>query len=251
MWSQVFGNLQSDLSEFAKELSVGVKQTTSTTSVESPDTHSEDGSLQNDIVGTSHKNTKDSISQNKTQVVDTDKVEMPANQSTQLDKTFLLDWASSADEDDDDDDIAAEWEQVTNATVKQSDGALPSATVSDEKSNLSRSMQVTGEASNVHKKTHVDLSAKHQAEVESLRSKLLKSQQRVDEQEKELQQATVQITMLNKKIENQNNELRSLHSRVKELTELSAKLREATTITSSDKEGQLKTNANEVPITTK
>eukprot|EP00750_Incisomonas_marina_P001890 INCI11764.1.p1 GENE.INCI11764.1~~INCI11764.1.p1 ORF type:complete len:253 (+),score=71.09 INCI11764.1:189-947(+) len=121
MWSNVFSNLQSDLSDFAKELSSGVPkakedETVPTTNDSATQNTSEEEhqSLRAAAVGdTSQASIADAGKEGNVETRN------PEEKSS----TFLLDWASSSEDDDDDDDVASEWEQVTKTALSSGLGS--------------------------------------------------------------------------------------------------------------------------------
>lgn len=121
MWSNVFSNLQSDLSDFAKELSSGVpkaKEDETVPSTNDSSTQKVSGEKQQSLAAAAGgDNPQASISE-------TGKEGNIENlDAEEKSSTFLLDWASSSEDDDEDDDVASEWEQVTKSALSSGLGS--------------------------------------------------------------------------------------------------------------------------------
>ena len=140
MWKSVFGNLQNDLSDFAKELSAGVPRESGPKgdgigegegAGAQPGGTADSPAILGDAIGTSSPGSE--VSPDETDAArgtqadagsaaaqslgdDSDASGMDEIGSAAV-AEFQLQWAMSSDEDDDEDDIASEWEQVTRTTV--------------------------------------------------------------------------------------------------------------------------------------
>ena len=206
MWSNVFGNLQNDLAEFAKELSAGVPTKPATQSIESaslvdqPKRVVTDNSAVNDPAPAKPTSPKAGELDGKASTA-------ASLAREEIDKTFLLAWASSDEEDDDDDDVASEWEQVTASsvtdTLKNKEVAIspPRALPDQNRSNTASELQ------RVRAKLHRVIDERDEA-----RDHLAKSNQKVVE--------------LESLVQSQSSEVDRLRVQVEELRNLSTQLRQ-------------------------